>query len=291
MKTLSMTLTRSLLLSSAGLFASTCTLHAQVKTPAPSPFSELKQVVGVTEFTIQYSRPGVKGREIYGGLVPFDQIWRTGANATTKIAFDSEIDFGGKTIPAGEYVLFTIPGEDEWTLIVYGDTQVANAGLYDPKDDVARITVKPVGLEKEVESFTIGFDHLRDGSATLYLDWAKTRVPVETRVDTAALSLASIEASLDSMDTWTARDYASAATYYAEHGEDLDKATKWMGRAASMNEGAYWWQHRYAKMLADQGEIEAAIAAAEKSLATAKASEGGDNGYIKRNEELLATLQ
>ena len=111
----SMTIRKTVLLAVAGVFASACLLQAEVKTPAPSPLSKVSQVVGVTEFKIEYSRPGVKDREIYGGLVPYGEVWRTGANATTKIEFDSEVEFGGKKVPAGKYVLFTIPGADEWT--------------------------------------------------------------------------------------------------------------------------------------------------------------------------------
>jgi len=286
-----MNTTKSLLLSTAVAIATAGSLHAQIKTPAPSPAIEIKQTVGITEFTLNYSRPGVKERAIYGGLVPYGEVWRTGANATTKISFDTEIEFGGTKVPAGEYVLFTIPGESEWTVILYGDKEVANAGLYDSSKDVARVVVTPVALNTPVENFSIGFDYLRDDSANLNLDWASTRVSVAIKIDTAALSMATIEAALPNMESWTARDYASAADAYAKAGKDLDTATEWMGKAASMNENAFWWQHQYAKMLAKQGNKEAAIAAAEKSLATAKASPGGDSGYIKMNEDLLSTLK
>jgi len=291
MKVLSMTATKSLILSSAIAFATADSLHAQIKTPAPSPYSEVKQTVGITEFTLKYSRPGVKDRAIYGGLVPYGEVWRTGANATTKIAFDTEIDFGGTKVSAGEYVLFTIPGESEWTVILYGDKEVANAGLYDQSKDVARVVVAPVALNTPVENFSIGFDLLRDDSASLNLDWASTRISVPIKIDTAALSMATIDAALPNMASWTARDYANAADAYSKAGKELATATEWMGKAASMNENAFWWQHQYAKMLASQGDKEAAIAAAERSLATAKASPGGDSGYIKMNEDLLSTLK
>ena len=291
MKALLMTKTKSLLLSSAVAIAMAGSLQAQIKTPAPSPAIEVKQTVGITEFKINYSRPGVKERAIYGGLVPYGEVWRTGANATTKISFDTEIEFGGTKVPAGDYVLFTIPGESEWTVILYGDKDVASAGLYDQSKDVARVVVTPVALSTPVENFSIGFDYLRDDSANLNIDWASTRVPVAIKIDTATLSMATIEAALPTMESWTARDYANAADAYAKAGKDLATATEWMGKAAAMNENAFWWQHQYAKMLAKQGNKEGAIAAAEKSLATAKAAPGGDSGYIKMNEELLSTLK
>lgn len=282
---------QSVLCLAVATITATLPLQAQVKTAAPSPYSELKQVVGLTEFTVKYSRPSVKDREIYGGLVPYGALWRTGANATTKISFDTEIEFGGQKVPAGEYVLFSIPNSGDWTVILYGDTGVRNAGLYEEKNDVARITAKPITLANPVETFTIGFDALRDTSATLFIDWASTRVPVEIEIDTVALTLSSIESAMSTMDSWTARDYANAASFYAENDGDMKKATKWMSKATKMNESAYWWKHSYAKMLAKQGKTKAAIKAAKDSLATAKAADGGDNGYIKLNEALLASLK
>lgn len=281
---------RTLLLVSLAA-AAPFSLQAQIKTAAPSPASELKQTVGVTDFTVVYSRPSAKEREIFGKLVPYDAVWRTGANATTKISFDSEITFGGKKVPAGEYVLFTIPGKDQWTVILYGDTKVANAGLYDKKNDVARITVNPIELKSPVESFTIGFDDLRDDSATLFLDWGTVRVPVPITIDTKALSTASIEASLKTIDSWTARDYANAANFYAENGKDLGQATEWMKKASEMNKDAFFWQYAYAKLLAQDGKTAEAKVAAEHALVTAKAAPGGASGYVERIQTLLAELQ
>lgn len=271
--------------------AAALSVHAQIKTAAPSPAAELKQTVGVTDFKVIYSRPSAKDREVFGELVPYDAVWRTGANAPTKISFDSEITFGDKKVPAGEYVLFSIPGKDKWTVILYGDTKVAGAGLYDQKNDVARVTVAPVKLETPVETFTIGFDKLRDDSATLFLDWDEVRVPVPISIDTKALSGASIEAALKSMDSWTARDYANAANFYAENGKDMAKATEWMKKATELNKDAFWWQYAYAKMLQKQGQTKEAVAAAEKALATAKAAPGGASGYVERTQALLAELQ
>jgi tetratricopeptide (TPR) repeat protein len=273
--------------------ASTFTLsaRAEIKTAAPSPAAEVKQVIGLTEFTIKYSRPGVKGRTIYGGLVPYDELWRTGANAPTRISFDKAIKLEGKSIPAGDYVLFTIPGEREWTVIIYGDVKVRNTGAYSKDQDIARITVAPVKLADAVESFTIGFDNLRDDSATLNLDWANTRVPVKINLDTAAQSSQLIDEAMKNPANLTAGEYASAANFYFQQNLDLDKAAAWMAKAVAMNKDAYYWQHTYAKILAKQGKKEQALEEAKASLAKAKAAEGGDNGYIKMNEALIASLK
>ncbi len=271
--------------------ALTVCASAQIKMPQPSPASELQQTVGVTQFKVSYSRPGAKDREIFGDLVPYGTLWRTGANAPTKISFDTPITFGGKPVPAGDYVLFTIPGKDEWTVIVYGDPAVQSAAGYDQQKDVARVLVKPVELKTPVENFTIGFDDLKNESAILELDWTNVRVPVEIGVDTASISEASIKEAMKAMDSWGAADYAAAATFYADKDRDPAKALEWMGKAVSMNDKAFWWGHAYAKMLAKQGKKDEAIAAAEKSLATAKATPGNGDAYVKMNEELLSTLR
>jgi hypothetical protein len=281
--------TRYLLAVAAFLTGSSA--FAQIKSPAASPLTELEQVVGITNFEVDYCRPSVKGRDIYGGLVPYGEIWRTGANAPTTIEFDTEVTFADQTLPAGEYVLFTIPGEAMWTVIFYGDSDVPNAAAYDPKNDAARISVAPIKLATAVESFTIGFDDLRDESATLFLDWADVRVPIQLSIDTASLTAASIRSSMDDMDDWTARDYANAAEFYHAQGIDSNQALQWMGKATSMNKNAFWWQHTYARMLADNEKKAEAIAAAERSLKTAKASTSGDFGYIARNQALLETLR
>jgi len=279
---------KSALLASLAL---TATASAQIKMPAPSPAAEVSQTVGITKFKVTYSRPGVKGREVYGNLVPYDQLWRTGANAPTKVSFDTPITFGGKAVEAGEYVLFSIPGKDEWTVILYGDTKVPNTSAYDKAKDVARVTVKPVELKSTVENFAIGFDDLQSESATLGLDWGNLRVPVTIGVETDKFSEASIEEAIKSIDSWTAADYAGAASFYGDKDRDPAKALEWMGKAVSMNDRAFWWGHAYAKLLAKQGKKAEAIAAAEKSLATAKANPGNGDAYVKMNEELLATLR
>lgn len=158
-------------------------LHAQPKGPAASPAQTVTQVVGTTDVVVSYSRPGVKGREIYGGLVPFDKVWRTGANAATKITLAGDATIGGVEVPAGEYGLFTIPGENEWTVILSHDSGIWGAYDYDPANDFARFTVKPTRLKDAVETFTIGFSSFDEYEAVMHLDWAHTRVafPISTK--------------------------------------------------------------------------------------------------------------
>lgn len=281
---------KSLLAASCGLLLAS-PVHAQVQTPAPSPASKLVQDVGLTEFTIEYARPGAKNRTVYGELVPYGDVWRTGANAATRIAFDSDIHFGGEAVAAGEYALYTIPGEDRWTVILYEDTSLWGSQGYDKENDVVRVEVEPEHIESFVETFTIDLQHLRDGSAMLHLDWAHTRVPVEIELDTVSRVEASIEAAMQHPDSLRPRDYASAAAFYLQQETNLEQAAEWMKKALDANENAFWWEHTYARILAAKGDTEAALAAAESSLEKARAAGGSAFGYIRQNEELIESLQ
>ena len=152
----------------SGLFAQA----PKVDFPAASPACTLKQRVGLTDFEIVYSRPGVKGRTIFGGIVPWDQVWRTGANQATKITFNTPVKFNGTEVPAGTYGLFTIPGETEWTIILNKNSAQWGAYQYDAKDDVLRFKVQPGTLsDTRIETFCIEFNQIKDESAVLTLVW------------------------------------------------------------------------------------------------------------------------
>lgn len=255
--------------------------------PAPSPACTLKQRVGLTDFEITYSRPGVKGRQVFGGLEPYGKVWRTGANASTKISFNTPITFGGHEVPAGTYALYSIPGEKEWTVILSKRTDLWGSFGYDPKDDVVRVTVEPVTLAQPVETFRIDINDIRDDSATLLLEWQNTRVPVPIGVDYADKLVAEIEATMSGPDP--KKPYHQAAQFYYDHGHDLEKARTWIAQAVKENPNAYWSLHLQAKILARLGEKEAAEAAARKSIELA--SKNGDTSYIKSNNQLLDSLE
>lgn len=265
--------------------------HAQIQTPAASPRANLSQTVGLTSVTVDYSRPGAKDREIYGALVPFGEIWRTGADAATRIAFEHDVTFGGEAVEAGEYALYTIPGEDEWTLILYSDTSNWGAQGYDPEKDVVRVQAEPQRIEPFLETFTIGFDYLRDDSAILHLDWVNTRVPVKITVDTSTKVEASIASAMENPDALGPRDYASAAVFYLNQGRELEQAKSWMEKALEEAPHAFWWEHNYARILAKLGENEAAIEAAKASLEKARDTGGSAFGYIEMNEALIERLR
>lgn len=265
---------------------------AQISIPRPSPTATLTQAVGLTEFEINYSRPGVKKRTIMGDLVPYGKVWRTGANQATTIKFEHDIKMGGKDIAAGEYALYTMPGEKEWTVMIYKDTKLGGAvDNYKEADELTRFTVMPRKLNDMVESFTIDWSNFTNGGATLVISWENTALDIEVSVPTDEMVMTSIKDQLIEPKGPGARTYAGAASYYADNGKDMEQALEWMNKAVELRPEAFWYVYRQAKLLRDLGKTKEAIAASEKSLEMAKASEDGDYGYIKNNEELLMELK
>lgn len=268
-----------------GLFV---TGTAQVKTPQASPFSKTEQVVGLTNVEIEYSRPGVKGRTIYGDLVPFGKHWRTGANANTIIDFNNDVEINGKKLTAGKYALFTTPKADSWDVIFYNDTN--NWGLPQKWDDAKvalTTTVKPVALSGSVETFTIEVSNITNNSATLDLVWEKTRVSVPFNVPTQDLAMASIEKTLAGPSM---SDYFSAAQYYYQSDKDMKKALLWINNAVSMTPAGkdtpFWYLRLKSLIQAKLGDKKGAIETAKYSLEGAK--KAGNADYEKMNKESIA---
>ena len=276
----------SLVLASGLVF--TCGLLAQtpkVDFPAASPACTLKQHVGLTDIEIVYSRPGVKGRPIFDGLVPYGQVWRTGANNATKITFSTPVKLNGAEIPAGTYALFTIPGETEWTIIISKDA-AASIFNYNQTNDLVRVKATPVKLSQTIETFTIEFTDIRDESATLNLLWEKTLVPVKIEIELTGKLVPQIEAVMSAAEG--RKPYYQAALFYYDHGQDLQKASKWIDAAIADRE-TYYIVHLKAKILAKLGDKEGAIAAAKRS--TELAIKAKDTGYVKLNEDLISSLK
>jgi hypothetical protein len=273
-------------LTALAVAATIATAASAMEFPAPSPGSTLKQRVGLTDIEVVYSRPGVKGRQIFGGLESYGKVWRTGANASTKITFSTPVKFGGADVPAGTYALYSIPGEQEWTVILSKKTDLWGSFGYNPADDLVRVKVKPVTMADFVETFRIDINEIRDSSAVLRLEWQKTSVPVRIDVDFERQLVAEIEATMSGSDA--KKPYHQAAQFYFDHGQDLAKARTWIDAAIAENPNAYWSLHLQAKILAKLGDKAGAIAAAKKSIEVATRS--GDNSYVKSNNELLATL-
>jgi hypothetical protein len=266
-----------------GVFAQT----SAVQFPSPSPTGTVKQHVGLTDIEIVYSRPGVKGRQIFGGLVPYGEVWRTGANASTKISFSTAVKLNGTEIPAGKYALYTIPEKKEWTVIIYKDTSLGGAFGYNPTNDLVRFKAAPVKLAKPVETFTIDISEIRDDSATIDLVWEKTRGPVKLELDLVGALVPQIEAAMAAPGG--NKPYYQAAMFYYDHGQDLQKARQWIDAAVAQRE-TYYIVHLKAKILAKLGDKAGAIAAAQRSTELAIKAEGPKSGYVKMNEDLISSL-
>jgi hypothetical protein len=277
-------------------FAGTLTSQAQtpnIDFPAASPACTIKQRVGLTDIEVVYSRPGVKGRTIFGGIVPYGQVWRTGANQATKITFSTPVKFEGADVPAGTYALFTIPGEDQWTVILNKDASQWGAFQYNEKDDVVRVKVAPFALsDTTLETFTIEFNRIRDESALLNLVWDKTVVPLHLEVDVASKLVPQIEAAMAAPGKKSDGLYFQAATFYYNHDQDLKKALDWVNDGLADNPGiAFEMLHLKAQILAKLGDKAGAIAAAKQSSELAVKAEGAGSSFVKMNDDLISSLQ
>jgi hypothetical protein len=264
---------------------------SRIEFPAASPTVVIRQQVGLTNFELTYSRPSVKGREIFGGLQAYGTVWRTGANAATKITFDTVIQFGGKTVQPGTYALFSIPEETTWTVILNAESDQWGAFNYDETKDVIRVQVDAVQLEQPVETFALWFNTLRDETAELTISWESVRVAIPITVDVQTKLVPQIEAVMNSGKEQRDYVYIQSAGFYYDHELDLRKAAKWIDMALKQTPNAFWMLHLKAKIHAKLGNKAVAIAAAEASTRFAIAQEGLESGYKKMNDELLANLK
>src|SRR5215208_2388185 len=209
-----------------------------IKTPQPSPTQTIKQDFGISSAELIYSRPGVKGRKIFGDLVPFGKVWRTGANSATRLKFTDDVIIGGQALKAGEYAVYTIPNEKEWDIIINKGS--ANWGTdYKQEDDIFRIKAKPAKLDQPVETFTMQFANVKPNSMNLEIIWDKTLVAVPITTDVDKKVIAQIENVMNKDN----RPYYQAAMYYMETGRDLNQSLAWFDKAIEQNPKAYWVLH------------------------------------------------
>lgn len=259
--------------------------EAQVRTPQASPKSSLEQVVGLTNVDIVYSRPSMKGRIIFGDLVPFGKLWRTGANENTTISFSDDVVIGGKTLAKGKYAIYTLPKADNWEIIFYSDTN--NWGTPDTWDEskvALRTNVTPFMLNRNVESFTIGINNLDNNFANLEISWEKTLVSLRFDVPTQKIAMASIDKVLAGP---TSGDYFAAAQYFYQSNGDLNTALTYMNKALELSKDKPFYYYRQKSLIqAKLGDKKGAIETAKISLAGA--TEAKNNDYIKMNNDSIA---
>lgn len=260
--------------------------NAQVKTPQPSPLSKLEQKVGLTDVTIEYSRPAVKGRKIFGDLVPFGKMWRTGANANTKVTFSDDVKIGDANVKAGTYAIFTIPNEKSWDILVYADA--SNWGTPEKWDDskvAAKVSAEVYAMPMSVQSFTITVDDVTNNTAVIGMIWENVYVALPFTVPTAMKVSASIDETMKGDPK--AGDYYSAAVYYLQEKKDMKKAMMWIDKAVELTSDnpRFWYMRQQSLIHAEAGDKAGAIAAAKKSLAGAEAA--GNADYVKMNKDSL----
>lgn len=280
----------ALLAGAASFFVSTGTSQnaeqARLEFPAASPNATLQQRIGVTDVEVVYGRPSMRGRKVFGTLEPYGSVWRTGANTATKVSFSTDVTFGGKAVPAGDYALFSIPGEKEWTVVLSKAADQFGAYGYDESTDQARVTVQPERLAEPVETFAIGFESLRSTGANMTLEWENTRVVVPIETNVVEILVPQIEAAMAADGE---KPYFPAAMFYYENDLDMEKAAAWIEEGVKAQPTAFWMVYRKGLILAKKGDMRGAIAAAEQSMEMAsKASAPLKAEYTRLNEALIA---
>lgn len=267
--------------------------NPSINVPTLSPFAEIKQEVALTEVKLTYSRPSAKGRKIFGGLVPFGEVWRTGANASTKLTFTEDVTISGNPLKAGTYALYTIPGEEEWTIIIHKNiTLRALAGdVYKPENDAFRFQVKPDKLADIAETFTIGFANIRTDSVEVVLSWATTSVrfpimfDVDSQVDKQIAEVLPAEQPANSK----AFNLFRAAEYYLHNDRDLAKALGWIDDALGIREKDPRLGLLKAKILHKKGDKAAALKVIAE--ANAWATEQKNANYVQQTREFWDSIK
>jgi len=253
--------------------------------PAPSPTAHLKQDFALSSIEVSYSRPSIKGRTIFGDLVPYGKVWRTGANQATTVTFGEDVTVGGKPVKAGKYGLLTIPGATDWTVIITKQLDVTSPSAYKESEDVARFSISVENMPITVETFMITFDNITASEMNMLLIWDKSAVivPIKAEVDKKVM------AQIDDLMNKDNRPYYGSAMYYLQTGKDLNKSLEWFDKAIAQNPDAFWIYHQKANAQAKLGKKKEAIATAEKSIELAKKAKNDD--YVALNEKLIKTLK
>lgn len=274
------------------LLAVGLTATAQVQTPQASPAASTTTVVGLTDVKIDYSRPSAKGRKIFGDaanvIVPYGKIWRTGANAGTKITFSDDVKVEGIAVPKGEYLIFTWPGATEWTVSLYKDISLGgNTDGYDKSKEAANFKVKSEKLTERIETFTVQIGDIAadNKTAKVQIAWENTSVKFTIAVDYDAKVMKSIEAATKV----NPNNYFNAAVYYLENGKDLNQALTWINKAVEANPSAFWILYQKARIQKGLGDKAGAMATSAASMEAAKKANNRD--YQMMNEELQKSLK
>ena len=259
---------------------------SQINTPRFSPATEIKQLVGLTEFEVKYSRPSMRGREIFGNLVPFNKIWRTGADNSTKISFSTDVIINDKTILAGSYSIFSIPNQNNWTIMFYSDVELWGVPR-DWSDDkiVFSSTFDVKKINNPVETFTISFDDLTNNDMNMTISWENTSVNIKIEVPTRLM----VEKDITNVisENPKASDYYAAAVFYRQENINLDLALEWINKAIKMFDNPRFYHFRQQSLvMAANNKFADAIDAANKSLEDAIKAD--NQSYVKMNKKSIS---
>jgi tetratricopeptide (TPR) repeat protein len=260
--------------------------YAQITMPQPSPSATVTQKVGLADVTLSYSRPSARGRKIFGDLLPYGQLWRTGANAATKLTFSDEVTVNGTKVPAGEYSLFTIPGKDEWTVMLNKNAK-ASANDYKEAEDVARFKVKARQDGRPLRNVHHRLFGPYPNAASMNIKWENTKVALKLETDVDSKVMAQIKELVIDSPNAKPQDLYAASIYYMENNKDLNQALTWMNKATE-KDPQFWQLHQKARLQAKLKDYKNAEATARKSIELAKTAKNDD--YVRLNEKLLAEL-
>lgn len=255
--------------------------QAQAKFPPASSTTKIEQGIGIKKVSLVYQRPNINGRTIFGGLVPFDQVWRTGANSIPAITFEEDVILAGHKVPAGTYGLFTIPTKGDWTVILSTNVEQWGAYQYNQSEDFLRFQAKSKQLSDKVETFTIAFENVKQTGADLTLAWENTKVSFPIVVNQSQEIMASIEEAMKSEK----KPYFQAAQYYYNNDLDINKAVEWANEADKGNTKAPHIKYWRARIQLKAGDKAGAIQTATEGIAMAKAANNEE--YIKLNTQVL----
>lgn len=260
----------------------------QFNMPQASPSATISQKIGLTDVTIEYARPSMKGRKIFGELVPFGEVWRTGANAATLLTFSTEVKIEGQLVPAGTYALYSIPGREDWTIILSSNTSLWGAVGYNADEDVLRATVKSGKTGQRYETMEFNFVDMTDNAASVAIKWENTRVAfrIETEVDD--IVMAQIKELVIDQEVTNPGLYYQAANYYFTNKKDLRVAHDWISKSVA-DDPKFWTMHLKAKIEAELGMKQEAIQSATRSIEMAREAKNAD--YVGLNERLIRSLR
>jgi hypothetical protein len=271
-------------LVAAAMLSPQLAVSQDINFPKPSPTAKITQGFATSSIEINYSRPSVKNRTIFGDVVPFGEVWRTGANAATTITFGQDVTINDKLVAKGTYGLLTIPNQNEWTIIISKDVNVTSARAYKQENDVVRYAAKVQKTAAPVETFTIALNNLKDNSVHLEISWENTSVALPITANFEDELLAQINKTMSTDN----RPYYNAASYLYSNNKDLAKALEWITIADQQSPDRYWIQLLKAKIEFANKKYNDAMTTAE--LAKANATKAGNAGYAKQMDELMAQI-